>query len=215
MGTISPGGINIIDDAFKKLKIKKGCDVLDIGCGNGSTLSLLKEKYEINAVGIDKSTALIEQGKEKYKDLDLQEGEADFLSFSSLNFDVVIMECVLSVLEMKVESIHEAFCMLRPKGKLIITDLFGKDEGMLNKEEIISECEELGFSVIEEEDRTKDLAIFSAEKIMEYGSIKAYFDAITPEGDDKESFCKAAGNSKNVKYLVLILEKGNSDASKN
>ena len=66
MGNISPGGKNIIFDAFKKANIKNGSDVLDIGCGDGSTLASLKEEFEISAVGIDKSAALIKQGQEKY-----------------------------------------------------------------------------------------------------------------------------------------------------
>ena len=210
MGTISPGGISIISDAFNKAKINNKCDVLDVGCGDGSTLSFLKKEFDINAVGIDKSSALIEQGKQKYKDIDLQVGEADFVEFSSLTFDAVIMECILSVIEMKTEAIHEAYCLLRPEGKLIITDLFGNDDGMLNEKNIIEECEEIGFSVLETEDRTDDLVTFTAEKIMEYGSLEEYFEAIIPEGEDKGSFCKAAGNSKNVKYLLLILEKKKS-----
>ena len=207
MGNISPGGKTIITEAFKKANLKNGCDVLDIGCGDGSTLASLIEDFEIVATGIDKSSALIKQGQEKYGNINLQEGEADFLEFSSFSFDAVIMECILSVVEMKVEALHEAYCLLRHGGKLIITDLFGEEEGMLNKETIISECEGIGFTILEIEDRTDDLAIFTAEKIMEYGSISAYFEAITPEGDDTESFCKAAGTSKKVKYLLLILEK--------
>lgn len=207
MGNISPGGKSIIADAFKKANLINGCDVLDIGCGDGSTLACLKDEYEINAVGIDKSSALIKQGQEKYKNIDLQEGEADFLDFPSLSFDAVVMECILSVIEMKVEALHEAYCLLRNGGKLIVTDLFGDDEGMLNKETIIKECEEMGFTTLEIEDKKEELATFTAEKIMEYGSISAYFEAITPEGDDKESFCKIAEESKNVKYLLLIFEK--------
>ena len=207
MGTISPGGNSIIADAFKKTKMENGCDVLDIGCGDGSTLSHLKEEFKINAVGIDKSSELIRQGKEKFKDLDLQIGEADFLEFPSYSFDAIIMECILSVIDMKTEALHEAYCLLRPEGKLIITDLFGENDGTLNRESIAEECIQLGFSIIEIEDRTDDLVIFTAEKILEYGSLDSYFEIITPEGEDKDSFCKAAGKSKDVKYLMLILEK--------
>ena len=207
MGTISPGGKNIIGDAFKIAQLKNGCDVLDVGCGDGTTLSFLKEEFEINPVGIDKSEKLIEQGKEKFKDIDLQVGEADYLEFSSFSFDAVIMECTLSVIEMQTEAIHEAYCLLRPGGKLIITDLFGTEEGTLNKESIIEDCEEIGFSVFQTQDRTDDLVTFTAEKILEHGSLKEYFESITPEGDDTNFFCKAAYDSKNIKYLLLILEK--------
>lgn len=207
MGNISPGGKSIILEAFKKANLKNGCDVLDIGCGDGSTLASLKEEYDINATGVDKSPALIKQGLEKFENIDLLEGEADFLDFSSFAFDAVIMECILSVIDMQVEAIHEAYCLLKHGGTLIITDLFGDEEGMLNKETIVSECEGIGFTVVETEDRTDDLATFTAEKIMEYGSLSAYFEAITPEGDDTESFCKVAETSKKAKYLMLILEK--------
>lgn len=207
MGTISPGGKNIICDAIRELNIKNGSDVIDIGCGDGSTLAALENEFGINAIGIDKSTTLIEKGKAKYKNIDLREGEADFLDFTSFSFDAVIMECVLSVIEMKTEALHEAYCLLRHGGKLIITDLFGEEEGVLNKDEIISECEEMGFSILEIEDKTDDLAVFTAEKILEYGSLEAYFEDVTPMGDDKDSFCKAAGNLKKIKYYLLILEK--------
>ena len=56
--------------------------------------------------------------------------DASFLEFESRSFDIVMMECVFSVLNRQEESLHEAFCMIKPGGYLIISDLYCREPDM-------------------------------------------------------------------------------------
>lgn len=127
MGVIRPGGLDLTKEAIEKAGLKKGSKILDIGCGEGDTAAYLVEELGMNVTGIDQSRDMIENGKKKHPDLNLQFGEADFLEFSSFEFDAVLMECVLSVAYLKTEVLHEVFCVLKKGGKLIITDLYNKN----------------------------------------------------------------------------------------
>src|SRR3990172_12241688 len=66
--------------------------VLDVGCGDGTNVRLLREKG-INAIGIDGSCKLIESGKRRYPELKtiIKEGDALKLEYDSNTFDIVYM----------------------------------------------------------------------------------------------------------------------------
>jgi ubiquinone/menaquinone biosynthesis C-methylase UbiE len=227
LGNISPGGTKLISEAIEAVGLKRGDKVLDIGCGEGETLEYLQDNFGVRCIGIDKSVTQIQKGKGRNPQLDLREGAADFLEFSSLTFNAVIMECILSVTEMKTEVIHEAYCVLKAGGKLIIADLCKRDEaaarsegteressiatenddGTVNVGKLINACNELGFKQLLWEDKSKDLDVFMIEKIMAYGSMEKYFDTIIPDGETKDSFCRASAGAGKLGYFLLIMEK--------
>lgn len=126
MGVIRPGGFDLTREAIEKAGLKKGSKILDIGCGEGDTANFLTEEMGMDVTGIDKSRDMIKEGNEKYPDLKLQFGEADYLEFPSFEFDAVLMECSFSVAYLQTEVIHEIYCVLKKGGKLIITDIYNK-----------------------------------------------------------------------------------------
>lgn len=244
MGIIRPGGIELTKEAIERAGIKKGSKILDIGCGEGDTAAFLTNEMGMKVTGIDQSREIIKKANEKYPDLDLKFGEADFLEFPSFEFDVVIMECVFSVAYLKTEVLHEIYCVLKKGGKLIITDMFNKNpdpekvkkamdevqtalktpkvegsceehtippefmlDGVFIKEELIKGAEETEFIFKLWDDKSELLASFVAEKIMEYGSMDKYFEAVVPSGETIDNFCKASEGDKNIGYFLLIMEK--------
>jgi ubiquinone/menaquinone biosynthesis C-methylase UbiE len=124
---IRPGGKALTVKAAKKANLPEGAAILDMGCGHGDTAALLARDFGFKATGIDASYRLIEKGKQKYPDLDLRRMEAEHLEFESNSFDAVFMECSLSVMRIQEDAAFEAFCVLKPGGKLIITDLYIRD----------------------------------------------------------------------------------------
>ena len=124
---IRPGGEALTIKAAKKANLPDGAAILDMGCGEGDTAALLTRKFGFKATGIDASRKLIEAGKKKYPELDLLPMEAEFLDFESRSFDAVFMECSLSVMRIQEDAVFEAYCVLKPGGKLIITDLYIRD----------------------------------------------------------------------------------------
>ena len=127
MAVLRPGEFALTDEAVKLCGLEKGAKILDIGCGKGDTVAHLNA-MGYDACGIDLSASLIAAGKLAHPDIDIQEGDGEFLEmFSSFSFDCVMMECTLSLINMQTEALHEAWCVLKKGGKLILTDLYTKD----------------------------------------------------------------------------------------
>ena len=124
---IRPGGDALTKKAIEIAKLPQGAKALDIGCGEGDTVALLNEEFGFEASGVDLSYKLIDKGKSRHPGLDLRRMEAEFLEFDSMAYDAVFMECSLSVIRLQEDAVFEAYCVLKPGGKLIITDLFLKN----------------------------------------------------------------------------------------
>ncbi len=123
-----PGGLELTDYAVQLCKFQEGARILDIGCGEGDACMHLQEKYGFQITGIDTSPVVIEEGLKRHPGLDLRVGDGEFLEdFPSASFDGVMMECVLSLTNLPEEALHEAYCVLKKGGKLILTDLYRKD----------------------------------------------------------------------------------------
>jgi ubiquinone/menaquinone biosynthesis C-methylase UbiE len=85
---------------------------------------------------------LVVKGKKRHEGLDLRCMEAEFLDFESKTFDAVFMECSLSVFRLNEDAVFEAYCMLKPGGKLIVTDLFLKNPDPARVAKMIAEGRE-------------------------------------------------------------------------
>jgi ubiquinone/menaquinone biosynthesis C-methylase UbiE len=205
-------------DAFQSAGLKRGCRILDIGCGEGGSLEHLRACFGARGVGIDRSATLIEKGKAAYKELDLRVGDADFLEFPSCSFDAVIAECVLSLSEMQIEVVHEAYCVLKPGGKLIVADLCERGaisekrnvnsrEGVIDPIQLEKVCAEIGFEKIYIEDRTKDLDAFAVDILFEYGSFEEYYKSTIAPDQGLNALCRASVTDGKLGYFLLIMEK--------
>ncbi|HCC23044.1 TPA: hypothetical protein DF272_02585 [Candidatus Falkowbacteria bacterium] len=74
--------------------IKDGDKVLDLGCGSGRLISLLKPK-KIDYLGVDFSRELIKQAKANYPDRKFKVGNALTMKFNH-QFDVIISAAVFN-----------------------------------------------------------------------------------------------------------------------
>jgi len=119
-----PGGLEITKKAFNFCGLPRAAKILDIGCGCGDTAAYLENAYGFSVTGIDKSEETVSQARQKHPGLEFMEGDGQWLDFESLSFDCVLMECTLSLMPNPVESIHEAFCVLKEGGYLIMHDLY-------------------------------------------------------------------------------------------
>ena len=60
---IRPGGLRITERAISLWKLPPGARVLDVGCGQGESVTHLREKYGLDALGIDASLEMVEAAK--------------------------------------------------------------------------------------------------------------------------------------------------------
>lgn len=142
MTMIRPGGKELTKKAIESGKLMKGAKILDLGCGEGDTVTYLKNELGYDAVGCDKSEKILAIGKEKHPDAELLQMEGKLLDFESKSFDAVIMECSLSLMELQTDVLHEAYCVLKNGGKLIITDMFLKEPTDEEIDDLIKSVEE-------------------------------------------------------------------------
>ncbi len=122
-----PGGLLLTDYAVSACGLKNGAKILDVGCGSGVTVEHLTNKYGFVCSGIDLSAAGIKQGLQRNPSLDIIEGDGCALPYDSLIFDAVLMECSLSLMYHPSEAIHEAYCVLKNGGFIIIHGLYFKE----------------------------------------------------------------------------------------
>jgi ubiquinone/menaquinone biosynthesis C-methylase UbiE len=64
--------------------------ILEIGCGAGHRLALLRREFGAECYGIEPSPVALDYARERYPDLVVEQGTADSLPHSAEQFDVVI-----------------------------------------------------------------------------------------------------------------------------
>jgi ubiquinone/menaquinone biosynthesis C-methylase UbiE len=96
-------------------------DVLEIGVGTGRNLDAYPKGVRL--VGIDLSPAMLglarARARQLGRDVDLQLGDAQALSFAAESFDTVVVTLALCAVPDDRQVIREAARVLRPDGRLV------------------------------------------------------------------------------------------------
>jgi len=115
--------------------VENGDKVLDVGCGNGRLLELLKDK-NIDYIGSDVAEKLINIAKRKYPQNKFLVADARELSFPENSFDKVFLIAVLHSIpseEFRLQILKKIREILKPGGLLILTvwDIWRKEAILL------------------------------------------------------------------------------------
>lgn len=110
IATLSSMGI---DFTYKK--------VLDIGCGDGSALIYLKDKYDIKGIGIDISEEVIKKNRfSNIAGLKFLVGDHKLLKLPNNEFDIVLSWGVVEHLQEYIQALAEVKRVLKKDGILIL-----------------------------------------------------------------------------------------------
>lgn len=128
---LRPGGLELTEIVASEASLTKDSCVLDIGCGMGASLLYIWKHYGCHVFGVDCSEKAIEAAKASFTEaadpvIDepcLVTADASSLPFPNHSFDLVMMECTLTLFSDPIRALEEATRVLKPGGTLFISAL--------------------------------------------------------------------------------------------
>jgi arsenite methyltransferase len=136
---LSAGCGNPVDTA----SIQDGDIVLDLGSGAG--IDVFKASTKVGPagriIGVDSTPEMIGKAREiaeknGYQNVEFRLGEIEHMPVESNTVDVAISNCVLNLLPDKLPGFREIHRVLKPGGRLVISDLTTRHSGPQNLNDV-------------------------------------------------------------------------------
>ncbi|HYJ94280.1 MAG TPA: methyltransferase domain-containing protein, partial [Vicinamibacterales bacterium] len=123
---------------IKKMRIRPGTQILEVGVGTGINLSLYPKTTEVT--GIDLSSKMLAKAQsrideKKLAHCQLMEMDATKMKFADNSYDVVYAPYVISVVPDPVKVVGEMRRVCRPGGKIIVLNHFRSPNPLLARVE--------------------------------------------------------------------------------
>lgn len=197
-----PGGLMLTEQLIAQTDLHRGDCLIDVGCGRGATVRLLREQYDLNACGID-----CRWHAEWRDEPCFRRGRAEKLAdyYPANSIDAIISECCLSLFDDAKLFLNQAAVVLREKGWLLLSDLYRSPEGtksgsaadtqggIFSEDQLQALLRSCGFALCSFQDQRSLLRQWLGQGILEMGREEFYrrqgWDAaMLPEGTSRLSY---------------------------
>jgi SAM-dependent methyltransferase len=152
--------------------IEEGETVLDLGSGAGFDCFLAAQRVgaQGKVIGVDMTHEMLDKARgnarrANYTNVEFRLGEIEHLPAADDSVDVIISNCVINLSPDKLQVFREAFRVLKPGGRLMVSDIVllkelpqwiresaaayvGCISGALLKEEYLATIEKAGFETV-------------------------------------------------------------------
>ena len=127
--SLHPGGLHLTERMAEVASLGQTSHILDVGCGRGTSILFYVRQYGCQGMGVDLSSRSIKLAFER-STLEERLGQVRFavagaceLPCPDAEFDVVFGECTLSLVPDKSKAFDEMARVLRPGGRIVISDI--------------------------------------------------------------------------------------------
>ena len=196
--------------------LKEGEVVLDLGSGGGFDCFLAANRVgkKGRVIGVDMTWEMIEKARENarnngYDNVEFRIGEIENLPVPDNYVDIIISNCVINLSPDKEQVFREAFRVLKPGGRLMVSDIVLLEElpeavqhsvsayigclaGAALKEKYLEAISKAGFVDIKVTDETS----FGSEYAANDPTVQAILDSENVSRDDMVKVGKAVRSIK-------------------
>ncbi len=113
-----PGGMALTLQLARALDLKPAHRILDVACGNGTSLRAILTEWPVTAVGLDVAARPSRDDR-----LELLPGDSHRIPADDTSFDAVLCECALSTFADQPGALAEMRRVLKPGGRLGVSDM--------------------------------------------------------------------------------------------